>query len=194
VRRLVLLRHGRTAWNDAGRAQGHADVPLDDVGEAQAKAVAPALAALAPVALWSSDLSRAAQTAAHLAAEIGPNRTGLTSEQYAARFPEEYAALLAGEVAGIPGRETDDDVLARFLPAITSYADSLEEGETGVVVSHGAALRRAVPAFLGWGDDPGEALAGLENCGWAELELSASTWTGGVERWRLAAWNRVATP
>jgi broad specificity phosphatase PhoE len=140
VRRLVLLRHGRTAWNDAGRAQGHADVPLDDVGEVQAKTVAPVLAALSPVALWSSDLSRAAQTAAHVAAEsgltpvldarlrefdIGPNRTGLTSEQYAARFPEEYAALLAGEIAGIPGRETDDDVLARFLPAITSYADSL---------------------------------------------------------------------
>lgn len=209
MRRLVLLRHGRTAWNDAGRAQGHADVPLDDVGEVQAKTVAPVLAALSPVALWSSDLSRAAQTAAHVAAEtgltpvldarlrefdIGPNRTGLTSEQYAATFPEEYASLLAGEIAGIPGRETDDDVLARFLPAITSYAESLAEGETGVVVSHGAALRRAVPAFLGWGDDPGEALAGLENCGWAELELSASTWTGGVERWRLAAWNRVATP
>ena len=46
VRRLVLLRHGRTEWNDIGRAQGHADVPLDETGEAQAKAVAPVLAAL----------------------------------------------------------------------------------------------------------------------------------------------------
>jgi broad specificity phosphatase PhoE len=209
VRRLVLLRHGRTAWNDAGRAQGHADVPLDDVGELQAKTVAPLLAALSPVAVWSSDLSRAAQTAAHVGAEaglepvldarlrefdVGANRTGLTSEQFAARFPDEHAALVAGEISAIPGRETDDDVLARFLPAITAYAGSLDEGETGVVVAHGAALRVAVPAFLGWGNDPGEALGGLANCGWAELELSASTWTGGVERWRLTAWNRVATP
>ena len=36
MRRLVLLRHGRTAWNDSGRAQGHTDVPLDEVGAAQA--------------------------------------------------------------------------------------------------------------------------------------------------------------
>ena len=209
MRRLVLLRHGRTAWNDAGRAQGHADVPLDDVGEMQSKTVAPLLAALSPVAVWSSDLSRAAQTAAHVAAQagldpvldarlrefdVGPNRTGLTTDQYAASFPDEYAALLSGEIAGIPGRETDDDVLARFLPALTTYADSLGEGETGVVVSHGAALRTAVPAFLGWGDGSGEALGGLANCGWVELEHSASFWTGGAERWRLTAWNRVATP
>lgn len=209
MRRLVLLRHGRTAWNDAGRAQGHADVPMDDVGEMQAKTVAPLLAALSPVAVWSSDLSRAAQTAAHVGAQagvepvldarlrefdMGPNRTGLTTDQYAVAFPDEYAALLAGEVADIPGRETDGDVLARFVPALTTYADSLGEGETGVVVSHGAALRTAVPAFLGWGEGSGEALGGLANCGWVELEHSASSWTGGTQRWRLTAWNRVATP
>ena len=209
MRRLVLLRHGRTAWNDAGRAQGHADVPMDDVGEMQAKTVAPLLAALSPVAMWSSDLSRAAQTAAHVGAQagvepvldarlrefdMGPNRTGLTTDQYAVAFPDEYAALLAGEVADIPGRETDGDVLARFVPALTTYADSLGEGETGVVVSHGAALRTAVPAFLGWGEGSGEALGGLANCGWVELEHSASSWTGGTQRWRLTAWNRVATP
>lgn len=205
MKRLVLLRHGRTEWNDTRRAQGHADIPLDEQGQVQSKAVAPVLAAYAPVAVWSSDLSRAAQTAAHVAAEaglepvldprlrefdIGPNRTGLTSEQYAAAHPEEHAMLLAGDDAAIPGRETDDDVLARFLPALTSYAETLGDGETGIVVSHGAALRVCVPAFLGLAD-PGEALGVLANCGWIELEHSASTWTGGVERWRLMAWNRV---
>ena len=208
MRRLVLLRHGRTEWNETGRAQGHADVPLDEVGLAQAKEVAPVLAALRPVAVWSSDLSRAAQTADAVAAEaglepvldarlrefdIGPHRVGLTSEQYAAAHPEEHAALLVGNIDAIPGRETHDDVLARFLPALTSYADELGEGETGLVVSHGAALRVVVPAFLGWDADPGESFGVLANCGWIELEHSASTWTGGVERWRLTAWNRVVT-
>jgi probable phosphoglycerate mutase len=208
VTRLVLLRHGRTEWNDAGRAQGHADVPLDEVGLAQAKEVAPVLAALRPVALWSSDLARAARTAEVVGAEarlepvldprlrefdIGPNRTGLTSEQYAAAHPDEHTALLAGNIDAIPGRETRDDVLARFLPALRSYADALGPGETGLVVSHGAALRVVVPAFLGWDADPGESLGVLANCGWIELEHSASTWTGGVERWRLTAWNRVVT-
>ena len=208
--RLVLLRHGRTEWNDAGRAQGHADVPLDEVGHAQAKEVAPVLAALAPVALWSSDLLRASQTAAAVAAEtglepvldarlrefdIGPNRTGLTSEQYAAAFPDEHTALLAGDIDAIPGRETHDDVLARFVPALRAYADTLRPGETGIVVSHGAALRVAVPEFLGWGADPAEGLGVLANCGWVELAHGAGTWLGSgqLPRWRLTAWNRVAT-
>lgn len=207
MRRLVLLRHGRTAWNDTGRAQGHADVPLDDVGEAQAKAVAPAIAALEPVALWSSDLARAAATARAVGDEcglvpvldprlrefdVGPHRTGLTSDEYAAAHPVEHAALVAGDVEAIPGRETTEQLLARYLPALTSYADALGEGETGVLVSHGAALRVGVPAFLGWGDAPGEGLGVLANCGWVELTHSASVWTGGEARWRMDAWNRVA--
>ena len=206
MRRLVLLRHGRTEWNDTGRAQGHVDVPLDEVGEAQAKEVAPALAALRPLAVWSSDLARAAMTARAVADEaglevaldarlrefaVGSNRTGLTSEQYAAAHPVEHAALMAGDIGSIPGRESDDDVRSRFLPALTSYADVLGEGETGIVVSHGAALRVVVPAFLGWRDEVAESLGVLSNCGWVELEHSTSAWTGGVERWRLAAWNRV---
>jgi probable phosphoglycerate mutase len=78
------------------------------------------------------------------------------------------------------------------LPALTSYADALGDGETGIVVSHGAALRVAVPAFLEWHDEVSESLGVLANCGWIVLEHSASTWTGGVVRWRLTAWNRVA--
>ena len=58
-RRLVLIRHGRTAWNAIGRAQGHADVELDDIGHAQAAAVAPYLTSLGPTVLWTSDLARA---------------------------------------------------------------------------------------------------------------------------------------
>lgn len=210
VTRLVLLRHGRTGWNHTGRAQGHADVPLDAEGEAQAKAVAPVLAALDPVAVWSSDLLRASQTAAAVAAEaglepvldprlreydVGPNRQGLTSEEYAAAHPVEHAALVAGDIGAIPGRETSQDVRARFLPALTSYAASLGDGETGIVVSHGAALRTCVPAFLGWPEEVDRGLGVLANCGWIELELSApataAAWTSGGVRWRLRAWNRV---
>jgi probable phosphoglycerate mutase len=208
VRRLVLLRHGRTAWNHTGRAQGHADVPLDAEGEAQAKAVAPHLAALGPVALWSSDLARASQTAAFVGAEagveavldprlrefdIGPHRTGLTMEEYAAAHPAEHAALRAGDWAAIPGRETRADVIARFVPALASCAASLGERETGVVVSHGAALRVATAAFLGWSEQVEQSLGVLDNCGWIELEHTASTWDGAEPCWRLRAWNRVVT-
>jgi len=207
VTRLVLLRHGRTAWNLELRAQGHADVPLDALGELQAKAVAPVLASYRPVALWSSDLARARQTAACVAAEtglepvldarlrefdVGRHRVGLTIDEYAAAHPQEHAALVAGDWGAIPGRETDQDVLDRFLPALASYVGALGEDETGVVVSHGAALRVATAAFLGWPAEMAAGLGGLDNCGWVELERSASSWHGGAPRWRLRAWNRVA--
>ena len=65
-RTLVLLRHGQTAWNLEHRAQGHSDVELDDTGHAQAAAVAPYVAGLAPALLWSSDLARARQTAEYI--------------------------------------------------------------------------------------------------------------------------------
>ena len=166
------------------------------------------LAGLAPVAIWSSDLTRAAATAGFVAAEagllpildprlreydVGPNRQGLTGHEYAAAHPAEHAALASGDPAAIPGRETRADVLARFLPALTSYADALGEGETGIVVSHGAALRTSVPAFLGWPEEIDQTLGVLANCGWVELEHGAATWTPGRVRWRLRAWNRVLT-
>ncbi|MCR9125732.1 MAG: histidine phosphatase family protein [Rhodobacteraceae bacterium] len=60
--RLALIRHGHTAWNRAGRIQGRSDVPLDP----EARAGLAALRLPAPwdtAALWSSPLSRAAETA-----------------------------------------------------------------------------------------------------------------------------------
>ncbi|HEY0952392.1 histidine phosphatase family protein, partial [Nocardioides sp.] len=97
-RRLVLLRHGRTAWNHVLRVQGHTDVGLDDAGHEQAAGVASEVAAMRPSLLWTSDLARAQQTAAPVAAATGlaavpdarlrefslGEREGLTHEEYAA--------------------------------------------------------------------------------------------------------------
>lgn len=65
--RIVLIRHGETAWNRATRIQGHTDVPLSPLGLAQAERVAEALAEEPFAAIYSSDLSRARQTAQALA-------------------------------------------------------------------------------------------------------------------------------
>src|SRR4051795_767151 len=69
--RVVLLRHGRTEWNATGRFQGQMDAPLDGIGRAQAEAAAVAVAPMRPNAIVTSDLSRAADTAAAVAAEAG---------------------------------------------------------------------------------------------------------------------------
>lgn len=60
---LILVRHGETEWSRSGQHTGRTDVPLTDAGVAQAKALAAALAYRHLVAVFSSPLSRAMQTA-----------------------------------------------------------------------------------------------------------------------------------
>jgi probable phosphoglycerate mutase len=181
-RTLLLLRHGRTEWNHVGRAQGHADVPLDETGRGQAAAVAPLIAAQRPVRLWSSDLVRATETAAYVAKACGLSveedarlrefsvgeRTGLTWQESVERFPWIASGVGLGErLAGIPGAESDADVRARIVPAVEDCLAALDPGETGVVVTHGAALKLALGGLLGWGDDVVRGLLVLDNCQWA---------------------------
>jgi probable phosphoglycerate mutase len=69
---IALVRHGETATNRAGRLLGRADPPLTDTGRTQAAEVGAALAAgMHPVAVVSSPLQRALETAAAIAAPIG---------------------------------------------------------------------------------------------------------------------------
>ncbi len=203
ARRLILLRHGQTDWNLLGRAQGHADVPLDETGRLQAETVAPCVAAYLPTRLWSSDLARSAETAAYVAAATGLSvetsaafreysvgeRTGLTLAEFAERFPEQYAAWQAGDRDAVRGAETDADVLDRFLPALEEVLDALPPGECGVLVSHGGVLKMVLVRFLDLGEGAHDQLAGLGNCRWIELEESHSAFSGGDVRWRLRGYN-----
>jgi probable phosphoglycerate mutase len=200
----VLLRHGRTAWNEAGRAQGHADVPLDATGRGQAAAAAPYLASLRPAVLWSSDLARARETCEHVERATGLSakyderlreldvgeRQGLTAEQFAERFPDEHAAWADGEFAvRLPGAEVTSDVAARMLPALRECLGSLGAGETGVVVTHGAALRVGIAGLLGWSAGLAADLQGVHNCSWATLRE-----TGHGGRLRLVGYNESVRP
>ncbi|THU03807.1 histidine phosphatase family protein [Lampropedia puyangensis] len=71
VTRLTLIRHGETAWNQGGRIQGHMDIPLNARGQEQAERMAVALDGSDMVTIYSSDLSRAWQTAQALHNQIG---------------------------------------------------------------------------------------------------------------------------
>lgn len=186
--RLVLLRHGRTAWNLIGRAQGHGDVPLDEVGHAQARSVAAVLAGMEPSRLWSSDLTRAVQTAGHLAEACGlaveedkrlrefavGERQGLTWAESVERFPQIAHGVGLGErLAGVPGAESDADVAARIVPAVEECAAALGPGETGIVVTHGASLKLALAGLLGWDSSVARTLGVLANCHWATVSIPA---------------------
>ena len=203
-RTLLLVRYGRTAWNAVGRAQGHADAELDDLGHEQAAAVAPYLASLGPARLWSSDLSRARQTCAYVERATGLDavvdarlrecdvgaRQGMTSREFAEAFPEAYEAWRDGdELVRVPGSEVASQVATRIVPALREAFDALADGETGVVVTHGACLKVGLAGVLGWPLAQTVQMRGMGNCAWVTL---AEARTGGGLR--LAAYNQAVTP
>ena len=199
-RKVVLVRHGQTAWNAEGRAQGHADVGLDDTGRAQAEAVAPVMAELDPTLLVTSDLARARETAALLEKETGltaiedarwreydlGERTGLTLAEFGERMGIEFDGWWDVHAhIEVPGAETSEDVATRVVPAFEELLERLDEGETAVVVTHGASLRIALAGILGWPLSTAGGLEAMQNCGWAML---AET---GAGRLRLASYNQT---
>ena len=200
---LVVLRHGRTAWNASGRFQGQADIPLDTRGLAQAERAADVLAELAPAEIVASDLSRARQTAEPLARLTGlAVRTdprlreinvgtweGLTIDEALGRLdPAEAARYLAGEdVRRSPTGETVAEVAARASEALAQIGSRAAPGSTVVVVMHGLAGKVGVCQLVGLPNDTWRALGGLHNCGWISVERHRSG-----DYWRIADYNVTA--
>ena len=91
---LVLVRHGRTEANAARKLQGLLDLPLDEVGRAQAASVASWLGV--PDRVVSSPLVRARQTA---------EAFGIPYE-----VDNRWIELNFGSLDGVPMAEVDDDV------------------------------------------------------------------------------------
>ncbi|MCM0621889.1 histidine phosphatase family protein [Nocardioides bruguierae] len=200
-RRLVLLRHGRTPYNHARVVQGHIDSSLDDVGLRQAAAAAPVVAGLEPEHVWCSDLTRARQTAEPLLAATGLDATydarlrefhlgereGLSHPEYQAAAPSEYATFVTGDFDVVAGGERTAAVGERMVEALRELLGHTSPGRTSVAVSHGAAIRVATVAMLGWSLDASRSMRGLDNCGWVELVEHGDTTAG----FRLGAYNRV---
>ncbi|MGY1820928.1 histidine phosphatase family protein [Geodermatophilus sp. SYSU D00079] len=199
VSRLLVWRHGRTEWNAAGRFQGQLDPPLDAEGRSQAARAAPQLAATGPLppstVVVSSDLTRAAETAATLTALLGvPLRLdprlrevglgsweGLTRDEVAERHPEQYADWLAGRPVQDRGGEDPATVPQRALAAL----QDLPEAPAAVVVTHGGTGGRLIEALLGLGPEHRRVVGPLGNCAWSELAVQG-------ERWRLLRHNSSA--
>ena len=195
--RLLLWRHGQTRWNAEGRVQGQTDVELSEIGRAQAVAAAPRLAALHPDLIVSSDLRRAADTAAALAAVTGIKVEydtrlrerhhgvweGLTGDEIAAGWPAERERWKAGlPVGGGLDVEELDELGKRTVDALQEIADRAP-GATVVVASHGASIRRGTAVILGWPESAARTLLPIGNCHWVDLRLDP------VRGWQLRAYN-----
>ena len=190
-RRVLLLRHGRTEWNAQHRFQGQADPSLDDMGRAQAFEAAALVAALRPDLIVSSDAQRAMQTAAPLGEVTGlkviaerrfrerslGHWEGLTRDEVAERYPDEYADWIAGRDVSRRGGETREQVAERACEAFAAIPD---DTQLAVIVTHSATAMALCAALLGL--QPREpVLAPLANCHWSELRHGS--------RWELRAHN-----
>ncbi len=161
--RVVLIRHGRTAWNDQGRLMGRADIPLDEVGHAQARELVEIVRAMDPARLVSSPLIRARSTAEPLARATGlpieeddrwievdvGELEGLTWAAVEQLYPEFGARLRhePGDTAR-PGGESDAQLQERSVAALEDCMRS-NPGECVVVVSHGGTIRATLAWVLG---------------------------------------------
>jgi probable phosphoglycerate mutase len=183
VIRLVLWRHGQTAYNAERRFQGQTDIPLNAVGLRQAERAARYLAALAPDALFSSDLARATATAASLARltglpvqldkdlreRSGGSWEGKTATEIREQYPEAYARWVP------PDGETVTVVADRGCAALLRIADSLPGGSLAVVVGHGANLGLGMARLLGIPDDM-RVIGPFGNCNWSVIGRRQARW------------------
>ena len=194
--RLIVWRHGNTEWNATDRIQGQTDVPLSDLGRRQAEAAATKLAALEPNHIITSDLRRAADTAAALAAAtnlpVHPDSRlreryygqwqGCSLDEIAERYPEDYLRWRKGLPVTGYGIENREDLAKRAHEALL---DAAALGGTVVVTCHGGTAKQGIIDLLGWpAADAWRGLEGLANCHWAALRYDDRRAT-----WRLISYN-----
>ncbi|MEG0821653.1 MAG: histidine phosphatase family protein [Burkholderiaceae bacterium] len=193
---LILIRHGETPWNAVGRLQGAIDIALSERGQWQAQRVADRLRREPLAAVISSDLARAAQTAAPLAAAHGlalqlepglRERSygifeGETYEVLAARFPTEWARHQSRDVDWVvPGGESIAQLRDRVLAALSVIAVR-HAGEQVAVVAHGGVLDAIYRVATGFSWTAPRQHA-LPNAGIHRLRLSAQPFSLAVLEW-----------
>ena len=168
---ILLARHGETDWNAARRVQGHTDVPLNERGREQARALAEELHDEPLDAVYASDLLRAHETARIVAERKGLDVIvlpelrerdfgtweGLTDVEVLDRFPQARTGTWGDA-------ETREELSHRILLALERIADAHPDGRV-LVVAHGGPLRAVLRAA---GADPAQEIV---NCHVARLAV-----------------------
>ena len=163
--RLILVRHGETDWNKAGRFQGQIDIPLNENGRRQAAAARDFLKDIPIDRAWSSTLSRPTETA-QIILEAHPDVPltqidglveighGVWEGKLESEIREDWSELLdtwkrAPETVQMPEGETIQDVWARSVRSWGEIAAELKPEETVLVVAHDAVNKTILCDLLG---------------------------------------------
>ena len=179
---LYLIRHARSTWNAENRMQGQADPPLDDLGRAQARALAERLKGETFHAIYSSPLARARETAEIVAAyhdipllfddrlkerDLGEwtGWTGNEVDEWVTAQPD-YNWRLHGP----PGGESRAEIIARAAAVFAEIIPAHSE-DTVMVMSHGGLLSACLAQLLGAPPDKFVSFA-FPNTGVARVNVS----------------------
>ena len=176
--RLLLVRHGETPWNLDGRLQGSTDVDISDKGREQARLAGRRLSTTAIDLAYSSDQSRARETAEiilegrdvplHAIPELRERShgvfEGLTAKERRERYPDMFAASVLNDLDFAP---TGGETFRQTNRRMAAWARDFQRAhldKTVLVVGHGGTLRAAI---LGWLDLPDHATFRflMANCG-----------------------------
>lgn len=178
---FYLIRHGETAWNVEGRMQGHSDIPLGDNGREQAQHVAQTLSHISIDAIYSSPLSRAAETAKIISETVGLPVTineglkernlgtleGKSQAEMHAIYPD-WGTMTEEErfKDNREGTESGENTSTRVLRTLQEIAKT-HEGKQIIAVTHGGNIRFTL---VGLGYGTLESIRGIQNCGYAVLD------------------------
>ena len=193
--KLVLVRHGETPWNHAGRFQGQSNIGLSPRGLEQARAVANVLKRIEPHALYSSPLPRTMQMAQVIATALSlpivpiedlkeldlGELEGITGDRMQANYPEIYHGWgMDPSRIVMPGGESLHQLQERAWRGVQQIELNHPKG-VAVAVSHNFAIVTVVCRLL---EIP------LSRFHHLRLDLgSVTTIESSDQRWRLASFN-----
>lgn len=176
---IAIIRHGTTAWNKAGKLQGHSDIPLDEEGVQQALKLGQRLSGENWDLIYSSHLLRARQTAAIIAQESGIDSViedkrlgeaggglieGTTEEERIRKWGESWKLLDLG-------MESNAAVVARGVAFIQDLLTE-HSGKKILLVSHGSFIRQLLDALL----PAMHPTPAMKNTSFTRLQFSNENW------------------
>ncbi len=195
---LILIRHGETDWNRALRFQGHTDVPLNDLGQEQARRLGNKLMGVRSQFLYCSDLLRAKQTAIPVQAALSlePIYESQLREQFfgavesmsvseiKAKYPAEWNEWIKFDADyAMPDGETTRQFYDRIVAAMSAIV-ARHTDDTVAVVTHGGVLdmvyRSAMSLGLG-----GPRQSAIPNAGVNKVSASL---VDGVAKFTIEEW------
>lgn len=158
---VYLVRHGRTDWNDQKLVQGHTDIPLNLEGQTSARELAAEFRGVKFDKVYSSDLSRARETAEIISLEhqlavettkaLRERNFGNLEGKSHSVFPElnqllnslDDEARYSYKSDSNTEMESDEEIMSRFLVFLREIAIA-NLGKTILMATHGGTIR----AFL----------------------------------------------